>query len=77
MPKAFILLNVDSGFEDAVVKQLRELNVVEEAYVSYGSYDLIAKISEKNMSELKDIITHKIRTLNHVRSTLTLMIMEE
>lgn len=77
MPKAFILLNVDSGFEDIIVKKLKEMNLVEEAFVSYGAYDLIMKISAQTMDELKDAVTHKIRQIEHVRSTLTLMIMEE
>jgi DNA-binding Lrp family transcriptional regulator len=77
MPRAYILLNVESGFEDIVLKQLKSLSEVTEAYVSYGTYDLIIRIRNETMDELKNSITHKIRSIDHVRSTLTLMIMEE
>ncbi|MGA3059195.1 MAG: Lrp/AsnC ligand binding domain-containing protein [Candidatus Bathyarchaeia archaeon] len=77
MPRAYVLFNVESGSEDAVLKQLRNLNNVEEAYVSYGVYDLVVRIKADTMEQLKDSVTHKIRTIKQVRSTLTLIMMEE
>lgn len=77
MPRAYVLFNVESGSEDAVLKQLKSLNNVEEAYVSYGVYDLVVRIKADTMEQLKDAVTHKIRTIKQVRSTLTLIMMEE
>jgi DNA-binding Lrp family transcriptional regulator len=77
MPRALILLNVEPGTEDIVLKQLRKIGVVEEAYVSYGVYDLITKVKADTMEALKDAVTHKIRSINQVRSTLTLILIEE
>jgi len=76
MPKAYVLLNVESGSEDPVVKQLREISIVEEAHVSYGVYDVIVKVSSNTMDEMKEAISHKIRNIKQVRSTLTLIIVE-
>ena len=66
-----------SGAEDSVLGQLRKIGVVEEAYVSYGVYDLIIKVKADTMEELKEAVTRQIRTVNQVRSTLTLIMMEE
>jgi DNA-binding Lrp family transcriptional regulator len=77
MPQAYVLFNVESGSEDIVLKKLRSLGNVQESYVSYGVYDLIVRIKADTMEELKDAVTHKIRTINQVRSTLTLIMMEE
>jgi DNA-binding Lrp family transcriptional regulator len=77
MPRAYVLFNVESGSEDNVLKQLRNINNVEEAYVSYGVYDLVVRVKADTMEELKDSVTHKIRTIKQVRSTLTLIMMEE
>jgi len=77
VPRAFILLNVESGSEDVVLKQLKSLEVVKEAYVSYGVYDLIIKIKANTMEELKSSVTNNIRTINKVRSTLTLILIDE
>ena len=77
MPSAFVLMNVESGSEDSVLKQIRSIADVIESYVSYGVYDLIVKVKSDSMNELKEIVTYKIRSISKVRSTLTLMMMEE
>jgi len=77
MPRAYVLLNVETGFEDNVLKRLKSTGVVEEGYVSYGVYDLILIVKADTMEKLKDVVIQKIRTTNQVRSTLTLIILEE
>ena len=77
MPRAYVLINVESGSEDDVLKELKTVEGVEEAYFSYGVYDLITKIKSDTMDKLKEMVTRRIRTLTKVRSTLTLIMMEE
>jgi DNA-binding Lrp family transcriptional regulator len=77
MPRAFVLINVESGSEDEVLNELKAIEGVEEAYFSYGVYDLITKIRADSMDKLKELVTRRIRTLSKVRSTLTLIMMEE
>ena len=77
MPKAFVLINVESGSEEVVLKQIKKIEGVEEAYYSYGVYDIIAKIKAETMAKLRETVTQKMRTLSKVRSTLTLIMMEE
>jgi len=77
MPRAFVLINVESGSEDDVLKELKIVEGIEEAYFSYGVYDIITKIQADTMDKLKEMVTRRIRTLNKVRSTLTLIMMEE
>lgn len=77
MPRAFILVNVEPGAEEQVLKQLKSIEGVEESYVTYGVYDLMARAKADTMGELKDLVTYKIRTFKQVRSTLTLIMMEE
>jgi DNA-binding Lrp family transcriptional regulator len=77
MPQAYVLLNVETGKEDEVLKQLKSSGAVEESYVSYGVYDLILKVKANTIEQLKEVVTGKIRTINQVRSTLTLIIIEQ
>jgi DNA-binding Lrp family transcriptional regulator len=77
MPKAFVLINVETGSEEEVVAELRKIEGVQEAYFSYGVYDIITKIKADSMEKLKDMVTKKVRTISRVRSTLTLIMMEE
>jgi DNA-binding Lrp family transcriptional regulator len=77
MPKAYVLINVESGFEDDVLRELKTTEGVDEAYFSYGVYDIIAKVKAETMEHLKDMVSKRVRTLPKVRSTLTLILMEE
>ena len=77
MPSAFVLINVEAGSEETVLKELKNIDTVKESYISYGVYDLLVKITEDTMEALKDTVTRKIRTISLVRSTLTLILTEE
>lgn len=77
MTLAFVLINTELGAEDEVRKKLLEISEVEEAYTVYGVYDIIAKLKADSMERIKEIITWKIRRMDKVRSTLTMIVMEE
>jgi len=77
MPRAYVLINVESGSEDEVIRELNKIEGVEEALFSYGVYDIISKVKADSMEKLKDLVTYKIRMISKVRSTLTLIMMEE
>ncbi|RJS84828.1 Lrp/AsnC family transcriptional regulator [Candidatus Bathyarchaeota archaeon] len=76
MPIAFVLINAEIGSEGEVLKSLRGIPGVEEAYSVYGVYDIIAKVKAESMDKLKDIVTWRIRRLEKVRSTLTMIVIE-
>jgi DNA-binding Lrp family transcriptional regulator len=76
LPLAFVLINAEIGSEDEVLKELRKLGNVKESYVVYGVYDVVAKVEAESMDKLKEIVTWKIRRLDKVRSTLTMIVVE-
>jgi len=76
MATAYVLINTDMGYEGEVLKQLKEMQGVKEVYLVYGVYDIIAKIEAESMEQVKEIITWKIRRLEKVRSTLSMIVME-
>ena len=76
MPISFVLINAEVGSEDEVLKQLRKLPNVKESYVVYGVYDIVAKVQAESMDKLKEVVTWKIRRLDKVRSTLTMIVVE-
>ncbi len=77
MTKAFVLINVEPSNEENLLKDLKNIENIKEAYQIYGVYDMIAKVEAGNKEELKEIVTFKIRQLNNVRSTLTMIATEE
>ncbi len=76
MATAFVFMNIDPGTETAVLKVLREVPEVKEAYFVYGVYDVVAKVQSDSMGRLKEVIV-KIRKLDKIRSTLTTIISED
>jgi len=76
MPMAFVLINAEIGSEEEVLKELQKVEGVQEAYVVYGVYDVVAKIRADTMDKLKDVVTWHVRRLNKVRSTLTMIVVE-
>jgi DNA-binding Lrp family transcriptional regulator len=77
MPTAFVLVNTEIGSENEVLTALKKVDGVQEAYTVYGVYDIVAKIGADTMDKLKEIVTWHIRRLDKVRSTLTMIVIEE
>ena len=77
MPIAFVLINTEIGSESEVLKTLKGVEGVMEAYAVFGVYDVLAKITADTMDKLKEVVTWSVRRIDKVRSTLTMMVIEE
>jgi DNA-binding Lrp family transcriptional regulator len=75
--QAYILFKVNSGMEKEVSKQLAELDEVQEASITYGEYDVIAKINVNDLHLLEDFLADKIRSVRSVVLTSTMIIAQE
>jgi DNA-binding Lrp family transcriptional regulator len=74
LAKAFVLINVEIGAEAEVLGDLRPISEVKEAHLVYGVYDIIAIVETTEMQELKDAVSNKLRRLDKVHSTLTMIV---
>jgi len=77
LPTAFVLINTEIGAEAEVLKSLKNVEGIMEAHAVYGVYDIIAKVTADTMDKLKEIVTWNVRRLDKVRSTLTMIVVEE
>ncbi|UCC57955.1 MAG: Lrp/AsnC ligand binding domain-containing protein [Candidatus Bathyarchaeum sp.] len=77
MPMAYVLINTEPKHMENVVATLEKLDAVVEIFPVYGVYDVVAKVRAETMEKLKEIVTWKVRSLEKVRSTITMLIMEE
>ena len=73
MAKACVLINCDLGSEDKVISDLRKLEHIKDVVGTFGAYDIVAKIEAETSEQLREAVTGKIRKMDKVRSTLTLM----
>jgi DNA-binding Lrp family transcriptional regulator len=73
MATAFVLLNVDLGTEKEVLARLRKTEGVKEAHRVYGVYDIIARLEAESTEEVKGLLQERIRKIDCVRSSLTML----
>ena len=75
MVKAFVMLNVDLGCERDVLRELREMDGVVEAYIVDGVYDVVVVLEAEGLDDLRNVIS-KVRGMDNVQSTLTMIAVE-
>jgi len=73
MAVAYVLIKCDLGCDEQIIEELKPVSDVKEINGTFGAYDMIVKVESDLYETLKEIITSKIRKLDHVRSTMTLM----
>ena len=74
MEIAYVLINCDLGYEAEIIDELKHLDNVKDTQGVFGAYDILTKVESDSVEHLRDVITWKIRKLNRVRSTLTLIV---
>tara|TARA_B100000953_G_scaffold14084_1_gene12499 strand:+ start:1145 stop:1384 length:240 start_codon:yes stop_codon:yes gene_type:complete len=73
MATAYVLVNCELGSEESIIRQLKNIETVKEVNGTFGAYDILAKIESSTVETLRESITWKIRKIEKIRSTLTLM----
>ena len=73
MATAYILINCELGSEESIIQELKNLDGIIEVHGTFGAYDILAKIESTTVDVLREVITWKIRKIDQIRSTLTLM----
>jgi DNA-binding Lrp family transcriptional regulator len=73
MAIAYVLINCEIGAEQKVIDQIKPIDGIKEVRGVFGAYDVLAKIETASAERLREIITWKIRKIDRIRSTLTLM----
>jgi len=71
---AFVLINTKIGSEKETSEALREIPEVKVAYSVYGLYDIITQIEVETQDELKQVVRQRIRRIEGVRSTITMLV---
>ena len=82
MPIAFVLINSDLGRDVEIIAKIKEIlepekDITYEVQGVYGVYDVVLKVSSNDSPKLRSIVTNKIRRIENVQSTLTMMVIEE
>ncbi len=77
MVMAFVLIDIDQGSEQGVIEDLKKIDGVEEALGLHGNHGIIAKVKADTIGRLKEIVTYGVKRISKVKSTLTLLTVED
>ena len=55
---------------------LKRIPSVRDAYLTYGVYDILVLVEADKMDRIKSAITNEIRALPGIRSTMTMVIVD-
>jgi len=69
---AYVLISCMMGQESHTISQIKAIPQIKTAMITYGEYDIVAKIETDTPQELAQIISSQIRQIQQIRSTITL-----
>lgn len=76
--EAFVLIRAGTSeslnFMKTIKEEIRGIKGVKEVYGIFGRYDLLARVETKTLEDLGNLVTDKIRGINGVLTTETLVI---
>lgn len=75
--QAYVVIHSDKGEEYTILKDLAHIPEVKEADVVFGFYDVICRTEAPEYNILENVITKAIRTLPHIRTSMTLNVISE
>lgn len=76
MPIAYVLINCDLGHEEEIINELTKIPEIKEVRGVYGVYDIFVKVAADDAAKVREVVTNKIRRMERVRATNTLMAIE-
>jgi len=77
MYTAFVLLKLKSGKEQEVYRALMKFSEIQGLRQVFGDYDILARVETGDFKTLRDIVINKIRSVDGIIATTTLIAIEE
>jgi len=79
MPTAYFLLNVAINHEAEVIDKIKKIfteqkSIDFEIQGVYGIYDIIIKITSDSDDKIRNLGLEKIKTIEDIQSTITMMV---
>lgn len=69
MPKAYVLINCKTGYENSIIKKLIKIPEVKEVEGVLGDYDIFVKLVSYSQEDLEKIIIRQVRKIPNMLST--------
>jgi len=76
MVTAYVLINCDLDMKSEVMKELSQLPGILELVELDAAYDILLKLEQETVEELKETIKEQLRKVPHIRNTIVLVAIE-
>jgi DNA-binding Lrp family transcriptional regulator len=73
---AYVLIRTTPGTAYGALEALKKIPQVKEAYIIYGVYDVLVQIETETMDALKKVLMEKVRRIQTISSTISLIMVE-
>jgi DNA-binding Lrp family transcriptional regulator len=77
MIKAYVLVVTDPGKTRHVFEEIRKVSGVTEVHEVMGPYDIVAEIEAENLQDVPTILGERIRSIDGIQSTTSLVTFPE
>lgn len=74
MASALVMVNVETGSDYEVQDALTKIPNITDIFLVYGVYDIVVKIEADSMTTLREAVIQKIRAIDKVKATLTMIV---
>ena len=71
--QAYVMINCEDDAQEYVMKELKSIKCIKEMTTTVGPYDIVTKIAVPSIEALRETIEFKIRRIQKVRTTTTII----
>jgi DNA-binding Lrp family transcriptional regulator len=75
--KAYVLVVVDPAKTKAVAKAIRDVPGITEMHEVMGPYDIVIEIEVENLQDIPPILSERIRAVDGIEATTSLVTMPD
>jgi len=74
METVYVLIISETGSEQHVIEKLLMIDEIKEVNQLWGAYDIVVKVVELTLDVVMEIITGKIRMIEDIKTTVSLIV---
>ncbi len=76
MAIAFVLVDTEVGKTQEILKEIRSIEGVAEAYSVAGPHDIVVKIQAEKFEKVAEGVTRQLHKIEGIKNTVTLFAFE-
>ena len=76
METAFIFIRTSPGHEETVANQLKRIDGVDEAYVVFGEYDVVAKVHALTREAINSLVVNRVQKIDGLKNLCVSLVID-